>query len=898
MFKKSCLPAIVLFFFYFGAFRPSYGLEVFSPVGISTAGIYYHPENPMESSLYLASGSGSFNRTGFTLGYNYLPEGNGYWGSFFVPTEIGVFGINYMHFDDTADNSGSKGIFKGGFGKQLTRDLFFGFYLDFFFQNPAAIKSYIGIEPSLIYSFKLKKTRLPVGFHNFFIYSGFYNLNVPLEKSSISNDPGIFAGFGVKFISADNFSGYLQFQSAIDSAVDIIPLSAAIKLQYLYFQLRAGYQYRFALNSASEETRDFTAGAGVEYKFDEFTINIQYGLNEILSGNPGHYFSINSYFNTKDKTSPGLFVKTNFSDFSPNGDGVKDYLEFKVKVRDESSIKSWILEIKNSKGEKVKTFKKDNRSRSIYFPLYRIVTDLFKRNEYRFVPEKIIWEGRGESTGSIADSIIQPEPIDLPEGQYFYEMTVTDEQGLVSEPSRGSVIIDRTKPEAVLSRNTLRENPESGIFFSAVQNPPANENTTSRGYISDSNGKIIREFSWDYNTPLSHNFSWNGMTQKNKPAAEGYYSYTLEVTDPAGNTSLKEIHQIAVFHSKKQITVSTENPVLSPNRDGINDVIEFKADSLADNITRWKAVITRSEIKDMDKIYPVFTWQGTDQIPVNFTWDGKNQYENRVPDQRYFFTVIGEKSSGEKVSSPGLPFYLDSRPPAVSVIPGLQKISPDGDGIHDDMYFYISCQDQSKIKNYEFSVYEVMNRGGVDQKKIFRQWVSEGSPPKKIYFNGIGVNGNLMESLKKYEYSLKVTDVFENIATIEKQKIFSGILVNAAEGNLKITLTGQKFLDDGMPVERENLFKIFNLLINDYPDYRVRVESHTSSPGDEVENLVLSEKRAKKIVDYFYLWGMEPGKIAYQGYGEILPLTEIESEEAYNKNNRVEFVLMKRISEN
>ena len=58
------------------------------------------------------------------------------------------------------------------------------------------------------------------------------------------------------------------------------------------------------------------------------------------------------------------------------------------------------------------------------------------------------------------------------------------------------------------------------------------------------------------------------------------------------------------------------------------------------------------------------------------------------------------------------------------------------------------------------------------------------------------------------------------------------------------------------------------LLMKEFPDLEIRVESHTDARGSDEYNMVLSKKRAKAAFDYLVSKGIDPMRMLYQGYGE------------------------------
>lgn len=58
------------------------------------------------------------------------------------------------------------------------------------------------------------------------------------------------------------------------------------------------------------------------------------------------------------------------------------------------------------------------------------------------------------------------------------------------------------------------------------------------------------------------------------------------------------------------------------------------------------------------------------------------------------------------------------------------------------------------------------------------------------------------------------------------------------------------------------------VLMKEFPELEIRVESHTDSRGSDEYNMVLSKRRAKAAFDYLVSKGIDPNRMLYQGYGE------------------------------
>jgi peptidoglycan-associated lipoprotein len=72
----------------------------------------------------------------------------------------------------------------------------------------------------------------------------------------------------------------------------------------------------------------------------------------------------------------------------------------------------------------------------------------------------------------------------------------------------------------------------------------------------------------------------------------------------------------------------------------------------------------------------------------------------------------------------------------------------------------------------------------------------------------------------------------------------------------------------------------------------LRIEGHCDERGTEEYNRALGERRALSIRDVLVKEGISPSRITTESWGEDRPAAEGETESAYSKNRRGEFVLL------
>ncbi len=83
--------------------------------------------------------------------------------------------------------------------------------------------------------------------------------------------------------------------------------------------------------------------------------------------------------------------------------------------------------------------------------------------------------------------------------------------------------------------------------------------------------------------------------------------------------------------------------------------------------------------------------------------------------------------------------------------------------------------------------------------------------------------------------------------------------------------------------------------LEDNPTVNISIHGHTDNVGDEKNNLILSEYRAKAVRDYLVLFGISTQRIlSYKGFGETHPVATNNTPEGKSLNRRTEFVIVEK----
>ena len=96
-----------------------------------------------------------------------------------------------------------------------------------------------------------------------------------------------------------------------------------------------------------------------------------------------------------------------------------------------------------------------------------------------------------------------------------------------------------------------------------------------------------------------------------------------------------------------------------------------------------------------------------------------------------------------------------------------------------------------------------------------------------------------------------------------------------------------------LPRSHLELQKLLNLL-RQYPTMQIEISGHTDNVGVAEHNLSLSLRRAKSVVDYLVMHGIEPRRLLYKGYGDTYPISDNETEYGRQLNRRVQMLILQK----
>ena len=87
------------------------------------------------------------------------------------------------------------------------------------------------------------------------------------------------------------------------------------------------------------------------------------------------------------------------------------------------------------------------------------------------------------------------------------------------------------------------------------------------------------------------------------------------------------------------------------------------------------------------------------------------------------------------------------------------------------------------------------------------------------------------------------------------------------------------------------LINLFVEFLIDNPTVKVEIQGHTDNIGNDADNLLLSERRAKSVYDYVISKAIPQERVRHKGYGRTKPVTSNDTPEGRAKNRRTIFLI-------
>lgn len=155
----------------------------------------------------------------------------------------------------------------------------------------------------------------------------------------------------------------------------------------------------------------------------------------------------------------------------------------------------------------------------------------------------------------------------------------------------------------------------------------------------------------------------------------------------------------------------------------------------------------------------------------------------------------------------------------------------------------------------------------------------------------VGKDYTFAVNRKGYLFFSEIYALSNNVADSTYRK---DIPLQPIELNASVALKNILFETSSTELQNISLVELNTLLqlLKDNPELKVKIVGHTDNVGKPVDNLKLSEARAKSVVDYLAGKGIAIDRLTFKGMGDTKPIADNKTEEGKALNRRTEFVVV------
>lgn len=366
-------------------------------------------------------------------------------------------------------------------------------------------------------------------------------------------------------------------------------------------------------------------------------------------------------------TSPPILIQSVRPDFritisdtivAPTGDGNRDYLVVTPRLETVIGLQDWFVELINETGQVIR------RWSGIDLP-----------------PREIVL-GEG----------VFPE-----DGIYRVRARSRYRHGTVAEDESESFIVDTVPPrlELVLDRIRIQPDVDPELLVFIEPDPTA---TTTRLMVRDDQGntRVAREW---MRAPES--FSWQLLFADGSFLEPGRFFLFLEAEDAAGNLGRSAVRPITLLEQLDGVRIAPEREIFGPTANGRFDTLRLSLAGSRSVEPEGEFSVVVHDVAQDDQ--PIRRFAGSLPLPKEVVWDGRDDRGQPVADGFYRAVLtVTVPERGSVVGESSL-FEVDTRAPQVGLELGNRIVSPDGDGIQDELLLRPALSDSGIARFVLFS---------------------------------------------------------------------------------------------------------------------------------------------------------------------------------------------------
>ncbi|MGC8770579.1 MAG: gliding motility-associated C-terminal domain-containing protein [Brevinematia bacterium] len=692
------------------------------------------------------------------------------------PFDFGVLGFNAIYSGTQFENA--LNLLAGGniiFAKPITENFYFGAGLKVLYGSSTRNSDWaLALDLGAIVNNETGTTGFGLNDYSYGVV--LRNIGKIVSIGNYDAFPPMTLGVGGAFYPIKFDIYKLKLIGDINFPFYPLGFNIGIGLENILFdfvKVRAGYILSFPDKAGLSEVGPFTLGIGLTGKFkinretntsvkvkfgkekleDSTEVSINYSLQpqkfngvEELS----HSITFDIAWGYYDEAKPELALEIdNDGYFSPNFDGSSDNARMNIKIKDNTIVDGWKLEILDGSDKVVKTFNSVEKLKLRSLDATKFFKQLFSRKQSVDIPEYVDWNGMDETGAKI------------PDGVYYARLTAWDENKNTAISDKKLITLDTVIPEISPSYEYFIFSPNGDSskdeLIVNLKKKGLQENDEINFIIVDQTGKEIKNFS--FKTDVHDVVKWDGKDNEGRLAPEGEYKALWIAKDKAGNRTIVPEVKITLVTNYQKVDLTTSLTAFSPNNDGVRDnIIFYPKVSDSKGLEKWTLRITDQSGR------VVRTFEGKGFLPNEIFWDGRGENRTTLKDGVYDAIIQLNFDSGNYPSSGKLSIILDTTPPEISVEPEYLSFSPNGDGKQDTLRF------THRIKGEDSDVIEarVVNEQG---NIVYFNRTTVKDIKKDFVWNGLDKDFKPLPE-GRYTYIVEGIDAVGNRSRFEIKNIF------------------------------------------------------------------------------------------------------------------------------
>jgi len=242
-------------------------------------------------------------------------------------------------------------------------------------------------------------------------------------------------------------------------------------------------------------------------------------------------------------------------------------------------------------------------------------------------------------------------------------------------------------------------------------------------------------------------FRWDGTGSGGRKLPDGTYRFRIEAKDDNGNLAESPWYTVVLDATPPRVDIQVPRGSeleFSPNDDGSKDTLTIVQTGSVEDL--W-----RGEIFDSSgTVVRTFEWRN--MAPPTFTWDGKNDQGNLLPDGIYAYRIRSTDRAGNATEAGFDNIFINTEATPISLIINTSSFSPNGDGKGDTILLTPLIPITAGIESWELTVLDAQGR-------TMRRFTGTRNAPLPVEFDGRMEGGTI---LPEGAYTAKLRVLYRN----------------------------------------------------------------------------------------------------------------------------------------